>query len=260
MPDGCDDAISNRLSVGPPSASSRQLSATVRTSSMPSEVVTWPVTVSASMSRTCLPRRIWSAEARFVAMVVLPTPPLGLKTAMMVARRAPAPSAPAPWRTGPLPSSTVWRGCTWPRPASGSIGGVGPGEVLVVDPLAVGFAGEAVEGPRRDDHECREPRDPLRAARPRRPSDRSSSVSPSRTAGPMSLRESSTFSSARGWSTGMTRKPASSSSAADGRRFVRGKSDDDRWSGQGGSPTASGDQSPASGSWAATSSWPGAWA
>ena len=76
---------------------------------MPSEVVTWPVTVSASTRRTFWPLRIWSAEARFVATVVLPTPPFGLKTAMTVARRVqPSASIGPPCSTGPEPSSTVW--------------------------------------------------------------------------------------------------------------------------------------------------------
>jgi hypothetical protein len=42
-------------------------------------------------------------------MVVLPTPPFGLKTAMIVARVVqPSASIGPPWRTGPEPSSTVW--------------------------------------------------------------------------------------------------------------------------------------------------------
>jgi hypothetical protein len=89
-------------------ASSRQLSATVRTPSMPSDDhVPGP---SASMSSTDLPLRAWSAAARFVATVVLPTPPLGLKTAIVVAfpPQLPVPKSP-PWRIGPLPSSTVSR-------------------------------------------------------------------------------------------------------------------------------------------------------
>jgi hypothetical protein len=83
---------------------------TVGTASMPSEVVTWPVTVSASISRTVLPLRVWRAEARLVATVVLPTPPFGLNTAIVVARsvQPPVPTSP-PLRTGPLPSSTVSR-------------------------------------------------------------------------------------------------------------------------------------------------------
>ena len=45
-----------------------------------------------------------------MAIVVLPTPPFGLKIAMVVARpfQPPTPSLPA-WSTGPLPSSTVSR-------------------------------------------------------------------------------------------------------------------------------------------------------
>ena len=51
----------------------------------------------------------WSTEARLVAIVVLPTPPFGLKTTMTVARRAQqSDSTGPPWRIGPEPSSTVW--------------------------------------------------------------------------------------------------------------------------------------------------------
>jgi hypothetical protein len=108
MPDGCAAAMSVRLSIGPPSSSSRQTSATVRMCSSPSEVETWPVTVSASTSRTCWPLRSWSVAARFVAIVVLPTPPFGLKIATTVARRVHSPDSKSPvWMTGPLPSSTV---------------------------------------------------------------------------------------------------------------------------------------------------------
>ena len=112
MPEPCAEAMSMRASGCPPSASSRQLSDTLRTASMASEVLTWPVTVSASMSRTERPRRVCRAAARFVAIVVLPTPPFGLKTAMTVARRVFQPStpmSPPPWMIGlPLPSSMVW--------------------------------------------------------------------------------------------------------------------------------------------------------
>jgi hypothetical protein len=51
-PEECAVEIAVRVSSSPPSAWSRQLSATVRTWSSPSDVVTWPVTVSASTSRT----------------------------------------------------------------------------------------------------------------------------------------------------------------------------------------------------------------
>ncbi len=57
-----------------------------------------------------LPRRTWSVVARFIEIVVLPTPPFGLNTATIVARfspgrcRRPVP----PTMIGPLPSSTVW--------------------------------------------------------------------------------------------------------------------------------------------------------
>ena len=94
MPEPCAEAMSISASGWPPSASSRQLSDTLRTASMASDVLTWPVTVSASMSRTERPRRVCRAAARFVAMVVLPTPPFGLKTAMTVARRDVQPSMP----------------------------------------------------------------------------------------------------------------------------------------------------------------------
>ena len=109
-PEPCSAASSVKVSAAPPSASSRQLSATVRTASRPNELVTWPVTVSASIRRTDLPLRAWSAEARLTATVVLPTPPFGLKIAITVARRHQLSwtSGPA-WSTGPLPSSTVSR-------------------------------------------------------------------------------------------------------------------------------------------------------
>ena len=107
-PDGWGEAISVSVSVGPPSSWSRQLSATVRTCSSPSDVVTWPVTVSASTRRTFWRWFTWSAEARFVATVVLPTPPFGLKTARTVARRRHSSSSvEPPWMIGPEPSSTV---------------------------------------------------------------------------------------------------------------------------------------------------------
>ena len=50
------------------------------------------------------------ATARLNAIVVLPTPPFGLKIAIVVARpfQPPRPMSP-PWRIGPLPSSTVSR-------------------------------------------------------------------------------------------------------------------------------------------------------
>ena len=60
------------------------------------------------MSRTDLPLRIWSAAARLVATVVLPTPPFGLKIAMVVAFPRQLPGSPV-MRIGPLPSSTVSR-------------------------------------------------------------------------------------------------------------------------------------------------------
>ena len=108
IPDGWAAASSMKLSGSPPSAWSRQLSATVRTCSRPSDVVTWPVTVSASIRRTFWSSWSWRVEARFVAIVVLPTPPFGLKIATTVARRVQSPISIEPlWITGPEPSSTV---------------------------------------------------------------------------------------------------------------------------------------------------------
>ena len=68
-----------------------------------------PVTVSASTRRTRWPRRTWSVVARLIEMVVLPTPPFGLKTQTTVARFVQAAeSRPlSDSMIGPLPSSTV---------------------------------------------------------------------------------------------------------------------------------------------------------
>ena len=153
-PDECAAARSARVSTGPPSGSSRKLSTTVRTSFMPSDVVTCPVTVSASSSRTFWPLRIWSAEARFVAIVVLPTPPFGLKTAMTVARAVQLSASSGPLcRTGPgaVVDGLAADAHRLDPPAQG-LGGVGAREVLVLD-AAAGTAAELIEGPRRDDHE-----------------------------------------------------------------------------------------------------------
>ena len=129
--------------------------------------MTWPVTVSASSSRTCWPWPTWSAEARFVATVVLPTPPFGLKTAITVARRCQAPSSdragldhraravvdghrPDAHRLDP-PAERVRR----VRPGEELVAGVGPGRAR----------GHRVEGPRRQDHERRDRRGPRGGAR-----------------------------------------------------------------------------------------------
>ena len=158
IPDGWAEASSVNVSDGPPSAWSRQLSTTVRTASIPSDVVTWPVTVSASMSRTDWPLWIWRALARLVATVVLPTPPFGLKIATMVARRAQLSASIGPlWRTGPLPSSTVWLrmsiASTRQRRDSAEYGRV---KYSSSTAPPIGWVGQAIEGARRDDHERRD--------------------------------------------------------------------------------------------------------
>ena len=159
MPDACAEAMSMSVSGGPPSASSRQLSddACARPR-WPSEVLTWPVTVSASMSRTSGRVAICSAAARFVAIVVLPTPPFGLKTAITVARRA-QPSAvhvAPPWRTGPLPSSTVWLRMHMASTRQRSDSAERAGEVSSSTLLAVGLLVQRSKRPRRDDHQRRD--------------------------------------------------------------------------------------------------------
>ncbi len=69
----------------------------------------WPVTVSASTRRTRRPIAV-RAAARLTAMVVLPTPPLGLKTATIVPLRDQSSIVSGPvWMTAPLPSSTARR-------------------------------------------------------------------------------------------------------------------------------------------------------
>ena len=73
---------------------------------MPSEVLTWPVTVSASTRSTLCPLSA-STAARFVASIVLPTPPFGLNTATSWPRRPQSPASMVPCRTGPEPSSTA---------------------------------------------------------------------------------------------------------------------------------------------------------
>ena len=88
----------------------------------------WPVTVSASTSRTFRPIAT-SEAARLTAIVVLPTPPLGLKMPMKVPRRDQSPTESGPdWITAPLPSSIViWRisiASTRQRSASGEYGRV----------------------------------------------------------------------------------------------------------------------------------------
>ena len=158
IPLGCSVAISRMPSAMPPSASSRQLSTTVRTCSRPSDVVTWPVTVSASTRSTFWPLWAWRATAMFVAIVVLPTPPLGLKTTTICARR---------------PQSSRWSGLgLHDRPAAvvdgvgpdehgldapaERLGRVGPGEVLVVERGLGDGRGQPVERAGRDDHEGRD--------------------------------------------------------------------------------------------------------
>ena len=86
----------------------------------PARPGTWPVTVSASMSRTRCARFARTA-ARLVAIVVLPTPPLGLKTS------GSGPAGPSsawlrrrPGALGPHRRRRPPSGCTWPRHASGS--------------------------------------------------------------------------------------------------------------------------------------------
>ncbi len=90
---------------------------------MPSDEAIWPVTVSASTSRTFRPIAT-SEAARFTAIVVLPTPPFGLKTLRNAPRRDQSLEESGPdWITAPLPSSTViWRiniASTRQRSASG---------------------------------------------------------------------------------------------------------------------------------------------
>ena len=69
----------------------------------------WPVTVSASTSSTRRPIAV-RAAARLTAIVVLPTPPFGLKIAMSVPLRDQSSRVRGPvWMTAPLPSSTARR-------------------------------------------------------------------------------------------------------------------------------------------------------
>ena len=87
----------------------------------PSDSPTWPVTVSASSSRTCICFRSWSTAARFVAIVVLPTPPFGLNTAKTGRRRRPCRSSMLPaGEDGVAASATSGpgRGSPSPRRAS----------------------------------------------------------------------------------------------------------------------------------------------
>ena len=216
IPEPCGEAIVSRSSLGPPSASSRQLSATVRTESIASDIVTWPVTVSASIRRTDLPLRIWRVDARLVATVVLPTPPLGLKIAMVMARpfQPDRPTSP-PCRTGPLPSSTVSRrmhmASTRQRIESAVYGRVkysspesptstpakcssARGETTVS--AAIGCFGSCTMASK------------ARAS--------SSSISPSRTARATSRRLATTRLMSAGSTTSMTSKPAPASSAHTG--------------------------------------------
>jgi hypothetical protein len=69
----------------------------------------WPVTASASTRRTLRPIAV-RAAARLTEMVVLPTPPLGLKTVIIVPLRDQSSRLNEPvWMTAPVPSSTVIR-------------------------------------------------------------------------------------------------------------------------------------------------------
>ena len=109
MPDGCADARSSIVSAGPPSSSSRQLSTTVRTASMPSEVRDVAGDGIGVDEQDALPLAELERGREVRRDVVLPTPPLGLNTAMIVARRLQASASNGPpWRIGPDPSSMVW--------------------------------------------------------------------------------------------------------------------------------------------------------
>ena len=89
-----------------------------------------------------LARRIWRRRARLVATVVLPTPPFGLKTATMVARRAQRVGldrAALEDRADAVVDGLAADAHRLDPPAQG-LGGVGAGEVLVLDALAVALA------------------------------------------------------------------------------------------------------------------------
>jgi hypothetical protein len=105
-------------------------------------------------------------EARFVATVVLPTPPFGLKTAIVVAR----PSQPAPKSPPGGPARCRRRrsraGCTSPRRASGSSRPIGRVKYSLSSrsPLV----GQALERLRRDDRRGRDRPAGVRRQRRRR--------------------------------------------------------------------------------------------
>ena len=111
MPEGCAATRSSIIAGGstPASWASMTSSTSVRTCSRPSEEEMWPVTVSASTSRTRRPIAASAAET-LIAIVVLPTPPFGLKTATSVPLRdqLSMPRGPV-WMIAPVPSSTAIR-------------------------------------------------------------------------------------------------------------------------------------------------------
>ena len=104
-----------------------------------------------------MPPATWRADARFVAIVVLPTPPFGLKTTTIGrAGLQPSVSIGPPWRTGPLPSSTVWLrmhiASTRQRIDSAEYGRVKYSSSTPLPPAAV----QPVEGRGGDDHQGRD--------------------------------------------------------------------------------------------------------
>ena len=248
MPEECAEAISARVSRGPPSCWSRQLSASVRTPSIPSDVETWPVTVSASTRSTLWPRRDWRTEARFVAMVVLPTPPLGLKTARIVARWAqPSASIGPLCRTGPDPSSTVWlrmhMASTRHRSDSAEYG-----RVKYSSSTSPELGSSRVEGALRDDHQGRD-RPP--AVTEQRRSTRATGRGRSRRRGSRRPRRAGWRGTprARPDGDGRDREPGGAKLGGDRSGFLGGKGDSDGRSGHDLAP-------PISGSRAATVSSP----
>ena len=95
----------------------------------------------------------------FVAIVVLPTPPFGLKTTTIWARHGPQSSR---WNGFGLHDRTaavvdgVGHGGASPRSASGVTPPIRPGEVLVVERRLGDRRGQPVECPGRNDHEGRD--------------------------------------------------------------------------------------------------------
>ncbi len=143
----------------PSARSSSQASSTVWNWSSPSEFAMCPVTVSASTSRTRWSRRTWSVVARLIEIVVLPTPPFGLKITTIDARFVQAAESrplsdsmigPVPVIDGVRPDEHRL------DPPAERIGAVGPGEVLVVDRRPRRRPGQLLEVARRDDHERRD--------------------------------------------------------------------------------------------------------